>query len=55
MLRFFFYYSFFFPFNTGRAQWTLKNSINGPMKNAVIIVPTPAIVIIALTATSKYA
>lgn len=31
-------------FNKGLATFTLNTSINGPMKNAVIIVPTPAIV-----------
>ena len=34
----------------GRATFTLKNSISGPIKNAVMMVPTPTIVGISLIA-----
>ena len=37
-------------FKTGLAICTLKNSIKGPMKKAVMIVPAPAIVGMLLTA-----
>ena len=38
----------FYLLKNGLAKCTLKNSIRGPIKKAVIIVPIPAIVIIPL-------